>query len=97
MTPMQHPLTHLKRHGIRLPLRDQILERRLHEPKRQHCGMRGFLCALQDETFQGVGFRGTGDEQVTYLRPVEFHVFGLHGSHAVAEVVADTDRVGVGF
>lgn len=34
---------------------------------------------------------------MTYLGPVELDVFGLHRSHAVAEVVADTDRVGIRF
>jgi hypothetical protein len=97
MTPMQDPLTHLKRNRVRLPLRDQILQCRLHEPERQHGGMSGFLGALEDETFECVGFRWASDEQVTDLRPVELYVFGFHGSHAVAEVVADSDRVRVCF
>ena len=32
---------------------------------------------------------------MAYLGPVEFDVFGLHRSHAVAQVMADTDRVWV--
>lgn len=94
---MQDPLTDLKRDRIRLPLRDQVLQCRLHEPKRQHGGMRGLLGALEHETFEGIGFRWTCDEQMTDLRPVKFHVFGFHGSHAVAEVVADSDRVRIGL
>lgn len=62
MTPMQDPLTHLKRNRVRLSLRNQILQCRLHEPKRQHGGMSGFLCALENETFECVGFRRTGNE-----------------------------------
>jgi hypothetical protein len=34
---------------------------------------------------------------MTYLGPVEFHVFRFHGFHAVAEVVAYPDRVWVRF
>jgi hypothetical protein len=97
VTPMQDPLTDLERDRVRRPLRHEILQCRLHEPKRQHGGMGGFLGALEDEAFECVGFRRACDEQVADLRPVELDVFGLHGAHAVAEVVADSDRVGVGF
>ena len=97
MTPMQHPLAHLERDGIRLALRDQVLECRLHEPKRQHGRMSRFLCALEDKAFESVGFRRPCDEEMAYLRPVELDVFGLHRSHTVAQVVADTDRGRVCF